>query len=211
MPHTTLSTRSLVNYGQPIETELEKLAAIIAANPALAKRYPPRWLAIQLLERDDDLLAEVQSAGATEVLAALDETFNRLEPLFGADVDVALANARYRFVNNLVHQIVKTPANPTESLSDRVDRIVTNQWLGIPIFLGIMWFGRGVGVCTGVDVAIPCTGTAGRFRLHGACCLCDGQVYAHHRVTRKKFSADDCRVRMQCARRVCYPHARKSA
>jgi len=140
MPHTTLSTRPLVNYGQPIETELEKLAAIIAANPALAKRYPPRWLAIQLLERDDDLLAEVQSAGATEVLAALDETFNRLEPLFGADVDVALANARYRFVNNLVHQIVKTPANPTESLSDRVDRIVTNQWLGIPIFLGIMWF-----------------------------------------------------------------------
>ena len=140
MPRTTLSTRPTIDYGQPIETELEKLTAAIAAHPALANRYPPRWLAIQLLERDDDLLAEVQSAGATDVLAALNETFDRLEPLFGAEVDIALADARYRFVNNLVHQIVKTPAGTAESWSDRVDRIVTNQWLGIPIFLGIMWF-----------------------------------------------------------------------
>ncbi len=140
MSHTTLSTRPLVTYEQPIETELEKLTAAIAANPTLATRYPPRWLAIQLLERDDDLLAEVQSAGATKVITTLNEAFNRLEPIFGADVDVALANARYRFVNNLVHQIVKSPAGTTESWSDRVDRIVTNQWLGIPIFLGIMWF-----------------------------------------------------------------------
>ncbi len=140
MPRTTRSTRPTIDYGQPIETELEKLTAAIAAHPALANRYPPRWLAIQLLERDDDLLAEVQSAGATDVLAALNETFDRLEPLFGAEVDIALADARYRFVNNLVHQIVKTPAGTAESWSDRVDRIVTNQWLGIPIFLGIMWF-----------------------------------------------------------------------
>ncbi len=140
MSHPTLATRPLVDYGQPIETELGKLTAAIAAHPALANRYPPRWLAIKLLERDDDLLAEVTAAGAADVLAALDETFNRLEPIFGADVDVALANARYRFVNNLVHQIVQSPANTTESWSDRVDRIVTNEWFGIPIFLGIMWF-----------------------------------------------------------------------
>ncbi len=140
MPNIARSHTRLVDYGPVIESELEKLKVVIASHPTLVQRYPPRWLAIQLLERDDDLLAEVQSVGADDVFAALDDAFERLTPHFGADVDVALADARYRFVNHLVHQVVTTPARTTESWSDRVDRVVTNQWLGIPIFLAIMWF-----------------------------------------------------------------------
>ncbi len=140
MPTTSLATHPLVNYGSPIETELHILTEIIAATPTLTDRYLARWLALQLLERDDDLLAVVQAAGAKPLLTALDDAFSRLEPLYNNDIDVALADARYQLVNQWVHQIVTKPTTETMPFSDRVDRIVTNQWLGVPIFLVIMWF-----------------------------------------------------------------------
>ncbi|MCX7791584.1 MAG: ferrous iron transport protein B [Chloroflexaceae bacterium] len=128
-----------LRYAPPIETELERLVTALGAIPALAERYPLRWLAIQLLEGDDDLLAEAEGLGGPTVTAALAACRERLAPHYGEDLDVALVDQRYRFVHALAGQALTRPATPPLTLSDRIDRVVTHRWLGIPIFLALMW------------------------------------------------------------------------
>ena len=50
-----------------------------------------------------------------------------------------IADRRYRWINQLVHAAVKRPASAKNSLTDRIDSIVTHRYLGIPIFFAVMW------------------------------------------------------------------------
>ncbi len=61
---------TLVDYGREVENEISKLGEIIEANPELAARYTPRWLAIKLLEEDSDILNKVKQADGDRVLSA---------------------------------------------------------------------------------------------------------------------------------------------
>ena len=127
-------------YGPDLEEEIDHISQIIAHVPALADVYPPRWLSIQLLEQDEILLAEVRAAcGGARVLQALEASMERLTRVFGDDVDIILADRRYSFINQLVQSVQKRPANRFINYSDKIDKIVTHRWFGIPIFLGLMW------------------------------------------------------------------------
>ena len=128
-----------LRYAPPIEAELAYLAGVLAGIPALTQAYPSRWLAIQLLEGDDTLLSEAERLGGPAVSAALEASLARLHPLYGDDLDVALVDQRYRFVHSLVRTALTRPATPPLTLSDRIDQVVTHRWLGIPIFLALMW------------------------------------------------------------------------
>ncbi|NCC35282.1 MAG: ferrous iron transport protein B, partial [Chloroflexia bacterium] len=128
-----------ITYAPPIEEELTRLIDALGQCPELAARYPLRWLAIQLLEGDDVLRAEVERLGGPQVTQALAKSLARLEPTYGEDLDVAMVDQRYRFVNHLAQRVLTRPSTPPLTMSDRIDRIVTNRWLGIPIFLALMW------------------------------------------------------------------------
>ncbi len=126
-------------YPPPIETELNRLADLFAQTPGLADVYPPRWLAIQALEGDETLMHDIRRLGGSAVAAALDESLERLRAVYGDDLDVALVDQRYRFVHTIATQAVRRPSTAPVTLSDRIDRVVTHRWLGIPIFLAVMW------------------------------------------------------------------------
>ena len=133
--------RTYISYSPEIEAEISQLIGmIVAASPGLAATYHPRWLAIQLLERDASLLAQVRAAqGGAAVEQAVASSLARLQGHYGEDIDVALADYRYSFVHDLVGRVVTRPPVKQRHLSDRVDRIMTHRYLGIPIFLVIMW------------------------------------------------------------------------
>jgi ferrous iron transport protein B len=129
-----------VTYSQDIEDEIAQLERVIRNVPLLAAQYYPRWLAVQLLEGDASLLAKIhQVDGSVTVMQALYASLARLEGLYGDDVDVALADHRYGFVNGLVRSVVTRPIEERMNVSDQIDKVVTNRILGIPIFLGLMW------------------------------------------------------------------------
>ncbi|MGQ9529588.1 ferrous iron transport protein B [Chloroflexus sp.] len=130
--------RAPFHYPTPIETEVTHLAELFAHTPALAM-YPPRWLAIQALEGDERILAEIRAHGGPALAAALDASLERLRAIYGDDLDVVLVDQRYRFVHTLARQAVTRSTTPPLTLSDRIDRVVTHRWLGIPIFLAVMW------------------------------------------------------------------------
>ncbi|MFQ3682554.1 ferrous iron transport protein B [Roseiflexus sp.] len=126
-------------YPPPIETELNRLADLFARTPALADVYPPRWLAIQALEGDETLMHTIRSLGGPTIAAALEESLERLRAAYGDDLDVALVDQRYRFVHTIAKQAVRRPSVSPVTFSDRIDRVVTHRWLGIPIFMAVMW------------------------------------------------------------------------
>ena len=129
-----------VQYSRDIEVEIEHLVAAIEQVPELSSTYRPRWLAVQLLEHDETLQAEVRAVcGGAKVIAALEAGYARLVNIYGEDVDIILAGHRYSFVNSLVHSVLPRPAAQRVNISDRIDKIITHRWLGIPIFLGLMW------------------------------------------------------------------------
>ncbi len=134
-----LHTPIYVRYQSDIENEVTRLSTAIGQISAL-QRYNPRWLAIQLLEGDSDLLIEVQNtSGGAAVLQMLTDSQARLQAIYNEDIDIILTDQRYRFVNTLVRRVLIRPASQRETLSDRVDKIVTHRLLGIPIFLALMW------------------------------------------------------------------------
>jgi ferrous iron transport protein B len=120
--------------------EIALLSTAIRALPQGAAPYQPRWLAIQLLEGDEALLAKLSRTPAAQpLIAALAASRERLRPQYGDDLDVALVDRRYAFIHQVVKDAVIQRQGRRVSPSDRIDRFVTHPVLGIPIFLAAMW------------------------------------------------------------------------
>jgi ferrous iron transport protein B len=130
----------LIDYGREVEHEIGKLQALIEYSPELKARYAARWLAIKLLEEDDDIIAKVERvSGTAGLLSEARASITHLKDIYGDDVDTIIADRRYGWINGLVKETVRRPAADRLTRSDQIDKIVTNRVLGIPIFLAMMW------------------------------------------------------------------------
>jgi len=134
-----------IDYGKEIEEELGKMEALIEASPEIARKFSPRWLAVKLLEGDDIIIDEVKKHTGIEsekkLLAQREESIKHLASTMGEDVESLFVERRYGFIGGLVRKTVTRRHTLEEKLStsDKIDRIVTNRYLGIPIFLLAMW------------------------------------------------------------------------
>ncbi|NJN66700.1 MAG: ferrous iron transport protein B [Chloroflexaceae bacterium] len=130
----------LVPYRPDIEREIAALTDAIAQVPRLRARYAPRWLAIQLLEQDATIWEKVRGTdGGDRVFAVLEGSLSRLRHAYGEEIDLALTDQRYGFIHTLVGEVVRRPQGSAETMSDRIDRVVTHPSFGVPIFLVLMW------------------------------------------------------------------------
>lgn len=129
-----------IDYGFETEVEISRLAGIISYSPEISKLYPARWLAVKLLETDEDIQTHLRGIkGGIPLLEEAQKSATRLTTLYGDEVDVSIADHRYGWINGLVREIVQRPAVDRLTASDKIDKIVTNRLLGIPIFLVAMW------------------------------------------------------------------------
>ena len=129
-----------INYGDVLEKEILKLKEAIENKDGLNINRDSRWLAIKLLEDDENVIAvfEETSAGK-EILDMKAKSFAYLQDRFGEDVDTLFADKRYGWINGLVKESVKKTTKDRLSTSDKIDKFATNRILGIPIFLAMMW------------------------------------------------------------------------
>ncbi|MGZ5383063.1 MAG: ferrous iron transport protein B [Acidimicrobiia bacterium] len=130
----------IIEYGRELEAEIVAITAVVEAEPAIWAPFTARWLALELLEDGDDLRIRLaDQAGGARVLAAADASRARLQDRFGATASVLVPNGRYDWINTLVREAV-TQSRPDQTpMSDRIDRLVTHRWFGLPIFLASMW------------------------------------------------------------------------
>jgi ferrous iron transport protein B len=128
-----------IDYGADVEPLLADLSARIAAHAVLSDAYPPRWLAIKLIEDEHDLVARVQdTAEGPPILAAASVARARIGSLYGDTADIAIADARYGFVHGVVREVLDTSQASRFTLTDRLDGVLAHRVLGLPIFLAVM-------------------------------------------------------------------------
>ncbi|MBE6970535.1 MAG: ferrous iron transport protein B [Ruminococcaceae bacterium] len=97
-----------------------------------------RWYAIKLFERDEMVRAELQLE--EEVLSHLEKHISDCEREMDDDAESIIADQRYRYISSLVERaVVKKSSKHAMKLSDKIDRIVTNRVLALPIFAGVMF------------------------------------------------------------------------
>lgn len=128
-----------VDYGPVLEKEIGRIQQVIQKNNQIASDFTPRWLAIKLLEGDQELATRLAAYdGADEVLHSLQMSLAVLEPNLPNGVEIAIADKRYAFVGAVVADTLTQPESQA-SLSERVDRVVTSPIFGFPIFLVVMY------------------------------------------------------------------------
>jgi len=114
----------------------EALAAI--ADIADRKGFNARWTAQKLLEGDEKVTEKLQVPSA--VIAGLKQHRAALEEHYGMDMETIFADNRYRYITGVIEKSVKKNSKARElTWSDRIDRVVTNRVLAIPLFLLIMY------------------------------------------------------------------------
>ncbi len=119
-----------VRYEDALERAISTLAPQLA-EAAKQSRISSRWLAVRLLEGND--LAR-HTAGNK-----LSQEAETLTQTLGDDLDITMADARYSLVNRIANEVVLVRGRINRDLTNRIDRVVLNRTLGIPIFLLMMY------------------------------------------------------------------------
>ena len=119
-----------VDYSPELNAAIATLSQQMASLPK-PPTTQPRWLAARLLEGDD---LACETAGPE-----LSQTARELARQFGDDLDILFADARYTLANEISNTAVTQSGKVTRDLTDRIDRVVLNRVLGIPIFLLMMY------------------------------------------------------------------------
>ena len=101
-----------------------------------------RFFAIKLLEKDDKIASQMKSA--PDVSAEIKE----MEDAFDDDTESIITNERYVYISSIIGDCVTKNRAKEMSTSDKIDRIVTNRWLALPIFAVVMWVVYYVSVTT---------------------------------------------------------------
>ena len=111
-----------------------------------------RWYAIKIFERDDKVLAKLSIP--TETMNHIEEDIKAAETELDDDAESIITNERYIYIAQLIKGCYKKKSSEKLSTSDKIDKIVTNRWLGLPIFAVVMFLVYWVAM---VGVGAPAT------------------------------------------------------
>jgi ferrous iron transporter FeoB len=121
-----------IGYGNEIEEKILEIEKVLIEDENRDKRYPLRWVSIRLLEGDNNVREKIANspvyARTMEIIDSIDQE----------EYEAEIADKRYLAINTVFPQMC-TRANDTLTKSDMIDRVLTNKYLGIPIFLALMW------------------------------------------------------------------------
>lgn len=118
-----------------IQTVEAKLTGIV---PEEQKRF----FAIKLLEKDDKIKEQMRTA--PDVSAEI----GQMEEAFDDDTESIITNERYVYISSIIGECVTKQQKEKLTISDKIDRVVTNRWLALPIFAAVMWLVYYVSVST---------------------------------------------------------------
>ncbi len=130
-----------INYGEEIESSVQRLQELIRQTPSLTDHYSSRFLALKLLEQADHCAFLVSGAeNFAEIQECAREEGRRIRSLFREDPDSLITDARFGFIAGALKETMKkSGSNPVFTKSQRIDSILTHKYLGLPIFLGFLW------------------------------------------------------------------------
>ncbi|QZY55391.1 ferrous iron transport protein B [Crassaminicella profunda] len=133
-----------VDYGKDVEKKIKETIEMLKGHVDISK-FNLRWLALKVIEEDEEILNELNLTPQVEndEIAVTDEF--SLED----DYESLVAGRRYTYITSIISKTVKKPKDEGLNTSDKIDKVLTNKWLGLPIFAGLMyivfWFTFNIG------------------------------------------------------------------
>ena len=139
-----------VAYGKDVEEAIAHIIDVIMKLPNVRELYSKRYMAIRLLERPDEMLALLPHS--EELIRVANHEREVLQQEYGLSAKEIIAQARSGFVHGALEETLTHAKNDTgHSLADKIDKVLTNKWLGLPVLILVLY------------VVFECTFTLGAY------------------------------------------------
>ena len=129
-------------FSKDMEAAIDEVKGVLPTSVTDDKK---RWYAVKFLENDEKVKEAMKLSASGQSL--VDSKRQELEKQHDDDMESIVTDERYKFIQKIVNTTVKK-AKDKLTVSDKIDRIVTNRILGIPIFVAVMWLVYYVSVTT---------------------------------------------------------------
>lgn len=130
-----------VGYGREINREVTDIERLLSGDEALVSHYGGRWLAVKLLEDDQEVVERVRSGAAhwEAVRDAVAKARRHIERDYGDTAEIVIADRRYGFISGACQESVRSSVELRHTRSDRVDAVATHGLFGLAIFVALMY------------------------------------------------------------------------
>jgi len=140
--NTDVAQKRRVRYSKDIEAAIVELQRHLEAQCADTLPYNPRWTAIKLLE-DDNVVKERTAAGVGErgadIFEQVDRLRERLMDRYAEEPEIVMTDERYGFIAGIIKEIQILSTRRRVDVSRNIDLVLTNRFVGFPIFLFFIW------------------------------------------------------------------------
>ena len=139
--HTCTTCDLNLRYGNEIEPHLGEIENALSDFQTL-NDLRPRWVALKLLEEDERVQELVSNnPEGPRLLENVRNAVEHIRTVVGDDPEVLIADYRYGFIAGLVKEAVrpKEPSKARRNVSDRIDKVLMNRIIGLPIFIALAW------------------------------------------------------------------------
>ena len=128
-----------INYGSDIEHAIHILQKEIRRNADLMARYSARYLSLRLLEGDKAVQRTIgKCPNSGKILRIAGHAAAKMEAGYGENAETIIADARYGFIAGALSETMSGKEGSSRRKGRDIDALITNKWLGFPIFLALM-------------------------------------------------------------------------
>ncbi len=129
-----------INHGEVIEEGIRALSAELKSHEETAPNFPPRYLAVKMLESDREVEHLLRPQPWYDRLKEVrDREVQRIEKQLGEDVETAVTNEKYGFISGALKETFTPGCNDEVKTTRIIDSFVTHKLFGFPIFILLMW------------------------------------------------------------------------
>ncbi|MDR0682720.1 MAG: ferrous iron transport protein B [Dysgonamonadaceae bacterium] len=129
-----------INYGEDINHSIDRIKAEVKKNNMLTDKFHAQYVAIKLLENDKNFREQITLLPNTDLLMKIvGNEIVDLESKYNTKIETIIADAKYAFIRGALKETYQTSAQNENIKGYELDNILTNKWLGIPLFIIFMW------------------------------------------------------------------------
>jgi len=133
-------SKNKLTYSDRMEEVISELEEKITGDPELTAQYSSRWLSIKLLENDQMVVDLLRESDIFETLKPiLEEASKYYGEKYRSDTELIITEDRHSFIRGAMKETVKEGEKGKITLTDKIDSVLLNRLMGLPIFIAIMW------------------------------------------------------------------------
>nr|WP_319573615.1 ferrous iron transport protein B [uncultured Draconibacterium sp.] len=130
-----------INYGKELEKSISNIRQKIKEDKPITDKISSRFLSIKLLEKDNQVIKLLSNySNFDEIQKVTLKEIKKIELLENDDSETVIANAKYSFIAGALRETYSNKRKEKKTQSEKIDSVLTNRYLGFPIFTALLFF-----------------------------------------------------------------------